>query len=124
MNFTEFSITLNTAMEKNGISSLLTSEISEHLFFLANFLISENQKYNLTAIKEHEAIIYKHFVDSLLLSAHIPENNTVIDVGCGAGFPSLPLAIARPDLRQKNYLYKALRGRVKARKYQRNNRPR
>ena len=99
MNFTEFSSVLATAMEENGISSLLTPEVSEHLFFLANFLISENQKYNLTAIKEHEAIIYKHFVDSLLLSAHIPENSTVIDVGCGAGFPSLPLAIARPDLK-------------------------
>jgi len=99
MNFTEFSSSLSFAMEENGISSLLTSEISEHLFFLANFLISENQKYNLTAIKEHEAIIYKHFVDSLLLSAHIPENSTVIDVGCGAGFPSLPIAIARPDLK-------------------------
>ena len=99
MNFTEFSSTLTAAMEENGISSLLTPEASEHLFFLANFLISENQKYNLTAIKEHIPIIYKHFVDSLLLSAHIPENSTVIDVGCGAGFPSLPLAIARPDLK-------------------------
>lgn len=99
MDLTEFSSIIAQAMEENGISSLLTSEVCEHLFFLANFLISENQKYNLTAIKEHKAIIYKHFVDSLLLSAHIPENSTVIDVGCGAGFPSLPLAIARPDLK-------------------------
>ena len=99
MNYTEFSATLARAADENGISSLITPKVSEHLFFLANFLISENQKYNLTAIKEHEAIIYKHFVDSLLLSAHIPENSSVIDVGCGAGFPSLPLAIARPDLK-------------------------
>jgi 16S rRNA (guanine527-N7)-methyltransferase len=65
---------------------------------LTSLLISENDKYNLTAIKTLDGIIYKHFADSLIISELIPSGSTVIDIGCGAGFPSLPLAAARPDI--------------------------
>jgi 16S rRNA (guanine527-N7)-methyltransferase len=40
----------------------------------------------------------RHYVDSLSVAAHIPAGATVLDIGCGAGFPCLPLALARPDL--------------------------
>ena len=53
---------------------------------------------NLTAIKDEDLIIYRHYVDSVTLSQYIPKGAKVIDVGCGAGFPTLPLAIFRPDL--------------------------
>lgn len=63
-------------------------------------LLRWNNHINLTAITEPEEIIIKHFVDSLtvLSAAVLPRRASVIDVGCGAGFPGLPLLIARPDL--------------------------
>ena len=62
-------------------------------------MLRVNSYMNLTSITDTDEIILKHYVDSLTVAAHIPENATVIDVGCGGGFPSLPLAIARPDIR-------------------------
>ena len=67
----------------------------------ASVLCEWNSFMNLTAITEPEEIVKKHFIDSLsLLSAvNIPENSSVIDVGTGAGFPGIPLLIARDDLK-------------------------
>lgn len=63
-------------------------------------LIDWNSRMNLTAITDPEEIAVKHFLDSLLLlKACEPERGAgLLDVGAGAGFPSLPLKIARPDL--------------------------
>ncbi len=76
-----------------------SDEAFEHLFSLTEIMLSVNSYMNLTAITDTSGIILKHYVDSLTVSAHIPANSTVIDIGCGAGFPSLPLAILRPDLK-------------------------
>ena len=67
----------------------------------AEALVTYNEKVNLTAITDPDEIVTKHFLDSLfLLNAVSPaENAAVCDVGTGAGFPGLCLAIARPDLR-------------------------
>lgn len=64
-----------------------------------NLLVQWNEKINLTAITEHEAVYQKHFQDSLLAVDYIPKNAKVIDIGTGAGFPAVPLMIARPDLK-------------------------
>ncbi len=98
MTLNQFTTTLSFACEQNSLPSP-TPQQAEHLFCLLELLVEENNKYNLTAITSPEDVIYKHFVDCIMLSQHIPPNLTVIDVGCGAGFPSLPLAIARPDLK-------------------------
>ena len=71
----------------------------EQLFALTEIMLEVNEHMNLTAIKDMTGIILKHYVDSLTVSKHIPKGASVIDVGCGAGFPSLPLAIVRPDLK-------------------------
>ena len=69
------------------------------LYQLTLRMLEVNRVMNLTAITNEKSIILRHYVDSLMISRHLPINSRVIDVGCGAGFPTLPLAIFRPDLR-------------------------
>ena len=70
----------------------------ETFFALAAHLIRFNGVHNVTAITEPHQIIFRHFADCLTAASYLPEGARVIDVGCGGGFPCLPLAIARPDL--------------------------
>lgn len=62
-------------------------------------LVSYNEKVNLTAITEVNEVFTKHFLDSILSIDAIPFNASVVDVGTGAGFPSLPIKIVRPDIK-------------------------
>lgn len=73
---------------------------TERLNIYGNLLVSWNEKMNLTAITEPDAVLYKHFYDCLLFFKHVTLKNSasLIDVGTGAGFPGLVLKIARPDL--------------------------
>ncbi len=58
-----------------------------------------NRAYNLTSLKSDKDIVIKHFLDSLLYLVFIPERGrSLADVGSGAGFPGVPLALARPEL--------------------------
>jgi len=65
-----------------------------------NYLVQENEKYNLTNITEKEEAYIKHFYDSIQLEQVIDLNNikSICDVGSGAGFPSIPLKIVYPHL--------------------------
>lgn len=67
----------------------------------AALLIEWNQKINLTAIREPDEIVTKHFIDSLapLSFLKLQSGAKVIDVGTGAGFPGMAFLVARPDLR-------------------------
>ncbi len=67
----------------------------------ADELAAWNQRANLTAINQPDAVQIKHFLDSLTCLLAFPPGQglRVIDVGSGAGFPGLPLKIVRPDLR-------------------------
>ncbi len=75
-----------------------SEEQADKLFSLTERMLEVNKTMNLTAIKDENAIILKHYVDCSTIFRHIPEGARVIDVGCGAGFPTLPLAIFRPDV--------------------------
>lgn len=97
MNLSEFQTACAEAFVKNGLA-LPTEEQAASLFRLTEIMLETNKSMNLTAIKDEKAVILKHYVDSLLISSYIPEGATVLDVGCGAGFPTFPLAIFRPDL--------------------------
>ena len=88
---------LNEAVTKN-LSITLSEEQNERLFSLAERLVEVNNVMNLTAITDEDGIILRHFVDSMLISEYITPNSKLIDIGCGAGFPTLPLAIIRPDI--------------------------
>ena len=64
------------------------------------WLVEWNEKMNLTAITDEEGVYFKHFYDSMTLLS-VPQfrrEGTLLDVGAGAGFPSLPVKIAAPDL--------------------------
>ena len=60
-------------------------------------LVEWNNKFNLTAITDKNEVEIKHFIDSITSYKYIDNNINIIDVGAGAGFPSIPLAILRPD---------------------------
>ena len=66
----------------------------------AQLLTEWNQKMNLTAVTDPEGIASKHFLDSILPLHYfdLPQGESVIDIGTGAGFPGVPLKIMRPDL--------------------------
>ena len=99
LNEQEFKSNLAKAFQKNGLSGLLTAERSDKFFTLTEIMLCENEKYNLTAITEPEKIILNHYVDCAAIADRFSKGAKVIDVGCGAGFPTLPLAIVRPDLK-------------------------
>ncbi len=69
-------------------------QLSRHYSLLTQW----NQRVNLTAIREPRKIVERHFGESLFLAVNLPEAKTVVDVGSGAGFPGLPLAVARPEI--------------------------
>ena len=97
-DFPAFLKKLSDTFNALGLDRLLTRERGEAFFALYRLLVEENEKYNLTAVTDADGVILLHFADSLMAEGLIPAGASVMDVGCGAGFPSLPLAICRPDL--------------------------
>ena len=97
-DFAAFREGLIRVFDLNGLSSLLTGERADLLSAFAVRLASENEKYNLTALKDPDEMILKHFADCAALAPFLPETGRLLDVGCGAGFPSAVLAVLRPGL--------------------------
>lgn len=95
--------------EKKYFEELLTKssievndEVKSKMLNFLELLYEKNQVMNLTAIRDKEGMLEKHFIDSLLLTKVIKdEEKSFIDVGTGAGFPGLVLAIFYPE---KNFL--------------------
>lgn len=89
----------------------LSQDKADKLLKLYEFLVEYNKNVNLTAITDFEEVVVKHFIDSVLPFSmiDIKENSSFIDVGTGAGFPSIPLMIVRADL--KGTLLEALNKR-------------
>ncbi len=98
-DFAIFTAKLSTSLSTNGLSAFCTDNITDKLYRLTERMLEVNEYMNLTAITDIDGIIMKHYVDSLAAASYLPQGAKVIDIGCGAGFPSLPLAIARPDIR-------------------------
>lgn len=88
--------TLRNGLQELGLA--LPEQRQETLCAFARAMIEKNQVMNLTAITEPTAVAKLHLLDSLtVLSAVDISGKSVIDVGCGAGFPGVPLAIACPE---------------------------
>ena len=89
--------TLMAELPTLGLS--LREDQIDRLCRLGQLLLQQNQVMNLTAITEPTAVARLHFLDSLaLLREEALAGKTLIDIGCGAGFPGVPLAIAEPTL--------------------------
>jgi 16S rRNA (guanine527-N7)-methyltransferase len=70
------------------------SRMAQHVALIEKW----NRVHNLTAVREPEQMAVLHVLDSLSLVPHVGAARTVLDVGAGAGFPGVPLALARQDL--------------------------
>ncbi len=86
---------------EQGLPALgLGPELIEPLETFSRMLLEKNQVMNLTAITDPRDVAVLHLLDSLALTGLAGlEGRTVVDVGTGAGFPGVPLAIARPSAR-------------------------
>ncbi len=87
-------------IQKNSrnLNIMFNVEQMEKFFKYMNLLIDWNEKINLTAITEPKEIIIKHFIDSVTISKYLNNNDKIIDIGTGAGFPGIPIKIVDDTL--------------------------
>ena len=102
MSFIEERFTHNL-LQFDRTFSLTDSQLNQFRLFYIN-LVEWNRIMNLTTIEDEEDVYIKHFLDSLSILQFVPRGTfckgfSVIDVGTGAGFPGLPLAISFPEAR-------------------------
>ena len=85
-------------LEQNGIQA--APELAEKLNIYLALLKEWNSRMDLTAVTDDDEMADRHFMDSLtvLKTGLIPDRGSLIDVGTGAGFPGMVLAMARPEL--------------------------
>ena len=88
--------TLAQGLPELGLT--LSEDIQDTLCAFGRAMVKQNEVMNLTGITEDAAVAKLHLLDSLtVLSCGNLSGKSIIDVGCGAGFPGVPLAIACPD---------------------------
>lgn len=97
MEKTNFYKKMAEESEKIGIK--LPDEQLNEFYEYMQLLLEWNEKMNLTAITDPEEVIKKHFVDSITIKKYIKEENRLIDVGTGAGFPGIPLKIVDKSIK-------------------------
>lgn len=82
----------------HGINVDVTSEQLEKLSAYFDMVVEKNKQFNLTAITLEDDFICKHYEDSVFGASEFENGARVLDIGCGGGFPCVPLAIVRGDL--------------------------
>ncbi|MEE9504478.1 MAG: 16S rRNA (guanine(527)-N(7))-methyltransferase RsmG [Thermodesulfobacteriota bacterium] len=93
----EMGIVLKEGAKEVGVS--LSQEMIQMFFVYLKELKEWNQKINLTSHKEDKTIITKNFIDSLSLVPYLPSRSSLLDLGSGAGFPGIPVKIAKPSIK-------------------------
>ena len=100
--YTEFGEKLQNAIDEMKIPLSLTDEQKNSFFIFYKDLLEKNKVMNLTSITEENDVILKHFADSVALGLAIKDLREkklkTLDLGTGAGFPGIPLAIAYPEM--------------------------
>ena len=94
----EFSNLFCSIFQKNGLERYATERNIALFEQLTEIMLKTNAGMNITAITDVEKVIPLHYADCVKIAEYIPANAKVLDVGCGGGYPILPLAIVRPDL--------------------------
>jgi len=86
--------TLGEGLAALGLSTTLAAPLLEYLRLLHHW----NRSYNLTAIRDPQAMVARHLLDSLSLVPFVEPVRTLADLGTGPGLPGIPLALALPGL--------------------------
>ena len=95
----DYTASIAEALAQNGLTGADSAEALRMLSDFENELLRVNRHMNLTAICDPGQIARKHFADSIALERFIPQSAHMIDIGSGAGFPAIPIAAVRQDLR-------------------------
>lgn len=99
MDYLSFKELFLKIFQKNGLEIYANEKNIEKFYELTHIMIEKNKVMNITALTTEDKIIPLHYADCVKVCSRIPEGAEVLDVGCGGGFPLLPLAIVRPDLK-------------------------
>ena len=91
MDLKEFEVFFENELKKNNLK-LEKSQYEKYYIYMKNIL-EWNTKINVTAVRDEESFIIKHFIDSLMISNYVNSDVKVIDIGTGAGFPGIPLKL-------------------------------
>lgn len=89
---------LNSVLAECG-QEPLTPELGEKFGVYGSLLMRWNARTNLTAIRDEDGILRRHFVESIACARALPAGiGSLLDLGSGAGFPGLPIALCRPEI--------------------------
>jgi 16S rRNA (guanine527-N7)-methyltransferase len=91
-------VRLNALLAEAGLEPLESEQASRFEDYLS-LLLRWNSRVNLTAIRDEEGILRRHFVESIVCARALPAGiKTLLDFGSGAGFPGIPIALCRPEI--------------------------
>ena len=99
----------NLQLLSDGLNALSAAASDDKVQLLAEYcrLVTEaNARFNLTAILDERDFVIKHILDSAAACTLIPHGARLLDIGSGAGFPAVPLAILRDDIRHRAGLHR------------------
>lgn len=96
MDLKEFEVFFENELKKNNIK-LEKSQYEKYYIYMKNVL-EWNTKINVTAVRDEENFIIKHYIDSLMISNYINNGVKIVDIGTGAGFPGIPLKLYNENI--------------------------
>lgn len=96
MDLKEFEVFFEKELNKNQLT--VSKDSYEKYFKYMKNVLEWNTKINVTAVRDEENFIIKHYIDSLVISKYVEGNPRVIDIGTGAGFPGVPVKLYNEDM--------------------------
>jgi len=91
-------VRLNLLLEETGQAPLDASGVGKFEDYLS-LILRWSARVNLTAVRDEEGILSRHFLESIACARALPEGiRSLLDYGSGAGFPGLPIAVCRPEI--------------------------